>query len=110
VLTGGAYFFSKDANELVLEPLQSMFRKVQRIAENPMEAAQMEEQQAFIESQIQKENEASGKKLEIKKEDQFETAILEKTIIKVGALLAVGFGEAGSEIIAKNMSKGSIMQ
>jgi len=75
-----------------------------------MEAAQMEEQQAFIESQIQKENEASGKKLEIKKEDQFETAILEKTIIKVGALLAVGFGEAGSEIIAKNMSKGSIMQ
>lgn len=36
----------------------------------------------------------------------YETAILEKTIIKIGALLAIGFGEAGSEIIAKNMEKG----
>jgi hypothetical protein len=35
-----------------------------------------------------------------------ETAILEKLIMKIGALLAVGFGEAGSEIIASNMSRG----
>lgn len=33
-----------------------------------------------------------------------ETAILEKLIIKIGALLSLGFGEAGSEIIAYNMS------
>lgn len=32
--------------------------------------------------------------------------MLEKLIIKIGALLALGFGEAGSEIIAANMSKG----
>jgi hypothetical protein len=36
----------------------------------------------------------------------FETSILEKLIIKTGALLALGFGEAGAEIIAENMSKG----
>lgn len=36
-----------------------------------------------------------------------ETVILEKLIIKIGALLAVGFGEAGSEIVAKNMRKGN---
>jgi len=35
-----------------------------------------------------------------------ETAVLEQTIIKIGALLALGFGEAGSEIIATNMQKG----
>lgn len=35
-----------------------------------------------------------------------ETAILEKLIMKIGALLAVGFGEAGSGIIAQNMSQG----
>lgn len=35
-----------------------------------------------------------------------ETVILESLIIKIGALLAVGFGEAGSEIIAKNMKQG----
>jgi hypothetical protein len=32
-----------------------------------------------------------------------ETVILEQTIIKIGALLALGFGEAGSKIIAENM-------
>lgn len=32
-----------------------------------------------------------------------ETAILENTLTKIGALLALGFGEAGSEIIASNM-------
>ena len=35
-----------------------------------------------------------------------ETVILEKLIVKIGALLSLGFGEAGSEIIAENMSKG----
>ena len=33
-----------------------------------------------------------------------ETEQLEQTIIKIGALLALGFGEAGSTIIAQNMS------
>ena len=38
-------------------------------------------------------------------EKTYETAILESTIIKIGALLALGFGEAGSIIIAKNMGR-----
>lgn len=41
-----------------------------------------------------------------KKEIVLETVALEKTIVKIGALLALGFGEAGSKIIAENM-KGS---
>ena len=39
----------------------------------------------------------------------YETAILEKTIVKIGALLAQGFGEAGTKIIADNMSKTGIV-
>jgi hypothetical protein len=35
-----------------------------------------------------------------------EIQILERLIIKTGALLAVGFGEAGSRIIAENMKQG----
>lgn len=35
-----------------------------------------------------------------------ETYVLQRLIMKVGALLAVGFGEAGSEIIAENIKKG----
>lgn len=38
--------------------------------------------------------------------EPMETAMLESTLSKIGALLALGFGEAGSEIIAKNMAKG----
>jgi hypothetical protein len=41
-----------------------------------------------------------------KKEGLMETVILEQTIVKIGALLALGFGEAGSKIIASNMSNG----
>ena len=32
--------------------------------------------------------------------------MLENTILKIGGLLQVGFGEAGAEIIGKNMSSG----
>ena len=35
----------------------------------------------------------------------YETVILEQTIVKIGALLAQGFGEAGTKIIADNMAK-----
>lgn len=36
-----------------------------------------------------------------------ETIHLDMTLSRVGGLLALGFGEAGSEIIAKNISDGS---
>jgi hypothetical protein len=43
----------------------------------------------------------------VKGEDnQMETVIIENAIIKIGILLALGFGDAGSEIIGSNMSKG----
>merc|ERR1719476_255198 len=41
-----------------------------------------------------------------KVKEPMETVILEKTIIKLGGLLALGFGEAGAEIIGANMRGG----
>ena len=78
--------------------------KVKKIAKNPLEAAILEENEEFAKDYIEK----SENKKKKKKNDEitYETAILEKTIIKIGALLALGFGEAGSEIIALNMAKG----
>lgn len=38
-------------------------------------------------------------KEEKKEQSQFETAVLEKAIVKIGHLLALGFGEAGAGII-----------
>jgi hypothetical protein len=40
------------------------------------------------------------------KEAPMETVLLEQTITKIGGLLAIGFGEAGSKIISQNMSNG----
>ena len=104
ILAVGALLFSRDANQLVLAPIEMMLSKVRRIAESPLEAAQMEEREAFILEELEK----SGKIKDLKKrkaEENYETTILEKTILKLGALLALGFGEAGSEIIAQNMAK-----
>jgi hypothetical protein len=39
VLASGAMFFSKDANDLVIQPIEAMIQKVNRIAKNPLEAA-----------------------------------------------------------------------
>ena len=88
VLTLASYFFSKDANDLALKPIERMIDKVNRIASNPL---------ASKEETMIKEK---------KGQMQFETTLIENAIIKIGTLLALGFGEAGSEIIASNMEKG----
>jgi len=41
-----------------------------------------------------------------KEEGPLETAMLEITLNKIGALLALGFGEAGSKIVAQNIKNG----
>mmetsp|Transcript_3356 Transcript_3356/g.3959 ORF Transcript_3356/g.3959 Transcript_3356/m.3959 type:complete len:579 (+) Transcript_3356:944-2680(+) len=108
VLTIAAMVFSSTTNGLVINPIESMIDKVKKIAKNPLEAAQEEENQALAMEKLEEENSKSRKKKKKKNEEKeapFETVILENTIVKIGALLAIGFGEAGSEIIAQNMAK-----
>ncbi len=65
VLVVSSIYFSKDTNELVVRPIEVMLSKVKKIAANPLEAAQMEEQEAFLKDQIQNDEVAgdSNKKL-----------------------------------------------
>jgi len=51
----------------------------------------------------QTENKKKGKTRN-KDQPQYETALLEKAIVKIGHLLALGFGEAGGGIIGQNMT------
>jgi len=44
------------------------------------------------------------KKKEAENEAQYETEIIEKALLKIGHLLALGFGEAGSKIIGTNIA------
>lgn len=94
---------NKDAEDLVITPIETMISKVKRISKNPLEAAQIEEQDALAWEELAQKDK---KIIQLTKEKaKFETAMLESIIVKIGALLALGFGEAGSEIIAENMSK-----
>lgn len=103
---------SRDAQNLVLGPIENMIDKVKKIAANPLEAAQEQEKKEVMQqiaganklkdNSPDKKNKKKNKELE----EPMETVFLEKTLNKIGALLALGFGEAGSEIIAKNMQRG----
>jgi hypothetical protein len=68
----GALLFSRDANSLVLTPIERMMKKVKDLAENPLS------KQDF--------SAADG-------DEQFETKILENAFAKICSLMAVGFGE-----------------
>jgi hypothetical protein len=82
-----------------------MLDKIKKITENPLEAARISEELAIADDQLNITMTFKERKQKLL-ESQYETNILETTLIKIGALLALGFGEAGSEIIAKNMKVG----
>lgn len=86
-LLSGTLFFSKDANDLVLTPIERMIEKVNKIANNPL---------AIKEFRLASESGGITNEL----------VLIENSIVKIGTLLALGFGEAGREIIASNMNKG----
>jgi len=115
----GAMSFSSDANQLLLNPIERMISKMEAIKDNPLYAMKLgdiEFRREEIENARRKEQLARMsrcmkllyKGYNFKKvKEPMETVILEKTIIKLGGLLALGFGEAGAEIIGQNMRGGT---
>jgi len=115
----GAMTFSNDANQLLLHPIQRMIAKMETIKDNPVEAMKLgdlEYRREQIEHTLKQEELAKKGRLWRwlfmhtllrKAKEPMETVILERTIIKLGGLLALGFGEAGAEIIGANMRGGS---
>lgn len=130
----GAMTFSKDANQLVLAPIERMITKLDKIRANPIAAMSLGEEidhlEVFEAMRRGSLNQATAdfagkhfrhgygwccKKLRCgrvpKKQaaEPMETIVLEKTMIKIGSLLALGFGEAGAEVIAQNMAGSNLM-
>lgn len=100
-LTLAAVLFEADANTFVLEPLEVMIEIVQAVAKDPMGAKNVEDLQTGIKACVQKVS-ASDKHA-----NNYEVLVIKGAIIKISALLAIGFGEAGGEIITKNLSSGT---
>jgi len=87
VLTLASLLFSRDANNLILRPIERMIKKVNRIARDPLLAK---------EHTLVKDHHSGFEN---------ETVQIENAITKIGGLLALGFGEAGSAIVASNIAK-----
>mmetsp|Transcript_28338 Transcript_28338/g.50177 ORF Transcript_28338/g.50177 Transcript_28338/m.50177 type:complete len:1006 (+) Transcript_28338:66-3083(+) len=115
VLCLASLFFSNDADKLVLNPVEIMISRVEKIRDNPLMAMKMSDEE-FRQEEVRKQKERMQEqnKWQIAKDtimctsksvvsEPMETVILEKTIIKIGSLLALGFGEAGANIIEHNM-------
>eukprot|EP00931_Biecheleriopsis_adriatica_P005049 TRINITY_DN106612_c0_g1_i1.p1 TRINITY_DN106612_c0_g1~~TRINITY_DN106612_c0_g1_i1.p1 ORF type:complete len:950 (+),score=237.21 TRINITY_DN106612_c0_g1_i1:43-2892(+) len=107
--------FTNDANRLVLYPVENMIAKVETIRANPLAAMKVADEEFKVEeinrakaakqekTKVQALKEAIGCAAKQDGAEIMETVILEKTIIKLGSLLALGFGEAGANIIEHNM-------
>ena len=48
VLALSAVLFNKDVTELIIEPIETMIQKIELIANNPLEAVNIEEQEDLI--------------------------------------------------------------
>lgn len=101
VLGSGAAIFSRITTELVISPIEDMITKVNEITRNPLEAAHKEEERLLFEELEEKKRlvalaEQGTEPEKTKKDAMMETAVLESILGKIGALLALGFGEAGS--------------
>lgn len=121
VLCVSSLMFANDANVIVLNPVEKMIKRVEAIRDDPLIALKMSDEE-FRAEEVAKERRkkrtigrtqkflenliACQFSISRKQEEPMETVILEKTIIKLGSLLALGFGEAGANIIAHNMSGG----
>jgi len=100
VLAIAALLFSRDVDRLVLLPIERMIGKVDIIRRDPLKAARLGESGEPISPSATMDRH----KLKLKAaSSMMETQILENTIIKLGSLLALGFGDAGVNIIAENM-------
>merc|ERR1719460_3571581 len=77
-----AYLFSKDADTMVIRPIESMVDSVTKLAANP------------------------AHKLEKITKVRYETDALKMSLAKIAAMLQVGFGEAGNNLVAENLKRG----
>lgn len=109
VLSVSSVLLSKDAQDMVLEPIEAMIESVKNISKNPLKAVQIAENEEYLKKEMSLsmvQNEKKKEKKEKKEKTSMETIFLKETINKIAMLLALGFGEAGSEIIVTNMQKG----
>lgn len=100
LLVAFVIYINRDLSQYVIFPLESMYEKVVILSRDPMAATTDDfASKAGIASLLQSAVTSS----------QDEIHLIDKSIMKIAYLLAVGYGEAGTDIIINNMKKKSGM-
>jgi hypothetical protein len=94
MLVVGAMTFNSDAQRLVLDPIEEMMAIVTKFSEDPSSP--------FDVGASFDEGGRDGKG------QQYETRQITNTIKKIGELLRIGFGVAGSAIVKENLSAAKV--
>jgi class 3 adenylate cyclase len=103
ILTLAAVAFENDAKVLILEPLEVMVEIVERVAKDPISARNTQEiTENMKESLLNSKNKKLRRKEELK--EKYEVKVIQNAIVKISALLAISFGEAGGDIIKENLT------
>jgi hypothetical protein len=98
---GTAYFFN-DIFIMLIVPIENIITKIKEMTKNPISVLYDTEREQIF--NIMKEGNMKKRCTSNRIEEPLETELLEKNISKIGSLLSLGFGEAGSEIIASNLN------
>lgn len=97
------FFIFRDMNKLIINPMKEMMQKIKRIQINPVLASKEAEEEKIKLDVIIKKN--RWRRIQELEKKRYETSLLINTLVKSGALLALGFGEAGTRIIINNLQK-----
>jgi class 3 adenylate cyclase len=101
-----AYVLEKDAKKLILNPLEVMINVVDKVARDPVNYKTIDALNKNIKNSIEaikNKNKVTGDNNSQEFGVDYEIKIIQFAIIRISALMAIGFGEAGGEILKENI-------
>jgi len=90
---------------MIVVPIENIISKIKEMTKNPISVLYETEKEQILNILNSGNKKKCCKSKKVK--EPLETELLEKNISKIGSLLALGFGDAGSEIIAANLQNNS---
>eukprot|EP00929_Paragymnodinium_shiwhaense_P097127 TRINITY_DN58899_c0_g1_i1.p1 TRINITY_DN58899_c0_g1~~TRINITY_DN58899_c0_g1_i1.p1 ORF type:complete len:1235 (+),score=244.08 TRINITY_DN58899_c0_g1_i1:74-3778(+) len=124
VIAGTSVAFNRDAEQYVLTPLAQLIVKLQAVSNNPLDAMTLgdkEYRRSKADKAAAKAAAAARKAMEAnqnicrrclrrvatsmkrRKTQPVETVIIEQTIVKLGGILVWAYGEAGADVVSRNL-------
>jgi class 3 adenylate cyclase len=100
-----AYLLEEDSRKYVLNPLKVMIEAVESVAMDPVNFKNIESLRGKVKFLIDKliaKDFKGGKATDMEGTD-YEIKIMTLAVVKISALLAIGLGEAGGEILKENL-------